>query len=86
MSGWMELGKLDPGPGGSPPEEIVVQQSSYQLPAWAKTAAMGLVAGAVVGMVVVPVMSSQGILNESKSWHASAVGAAVAVPLVAMYA
>jgi hypothetical protein len=91
-SGWLELGKLDPGPGGSPEQEVMVQQSSgMSLPAWAnsknaKLAGMGLVAGTVVGVVVVPFLAKRKIISKSKAWHASAVGAAVAVPLVAMYA
>jgi|ETNmetMinimDraft_1059919.scaffolds.fasta_scaffold121839_2 hypothetical protein len=61
------------------------------MPGWmnkknAKLAGMGLVAGAAVGMVIVPFLSNKKIISKSKSWHAAAVGAAVATPLVASYA
>lgn len=61
------------------------------MPGWmnkknAKLAGMGLVAGAAVGMVVVPFLSDRKIISKSKSWQAAAVGAAVATPLVASYA
>jgi len=88
---WMDLGKVDPGPGGGP-EEQVVQQASYQLPAWAKTVGMAAVAGAAVGMIVVPVLMSQGMFVKTSmskkklAWRSSAIGAAVAVPLLAAYA
>ena len=52
----------------------------------AKLAGMGLVAGAAVGMVVVPFLTKRKIISKSKSWQAAAVGAAVATPLVASYA
>lgn len=61
------------------------------MPGWmnkknAQLAGMGLVAGAAVGMVVVPFLSSKKIISKSKSWQVAAVGAAVATPLVASYA
>lgn len=95
-SGWMELGHLDPGVPGSVVEhghtEPLVQQSSgMSLPAWAnsrnaKLAGMGLVAGAVVGVVVVPFLANRKIISKSKTWQVAAAGAAFASPIVAAYA
>ena len=91
-TGWLELGKMDPGPGGSPPEEAVVQQGGgMSLPGWANTrnvklAGMGLVAGAVVGVVVVPFLANRKIISKSKTWQVAAAGAAFASPIVASYA
>ncbi len=91
-SGWMELGKMDPGHPGSPPEEAVIQQSGgMSLPAWAnsrnaKLAGMGLVAGAVVGVVIVPFLANRTIISKSKTWQVAAAGAAFASPIVAAYA
>lgn len=52
----------------------------------AKLAGMGLVAGAVVGVIVVPMLSKRKIISKSKSWQVASVGAAIATPLVAAYA
>jgi len=52
----------------------------------AKKAAVGLVAGAVVGMVLLKVPMYNSMMSKDKSWQAAALGAAVAVPLAAMYA
>ncbi len=62
-----------------------------RMPGWmnqknAKLAGMGLVAGAAVGMVIVPFLANKKIISKSKSWQAAAVGAALATPLVASYA
>ena len=52
----------------------------------AKLAGMGLVAGAAVGMVVVPFLAKRKIISKSKTWQVASVGAAIATPLVASYA
>ena len=52
----------------------------------AKLAGMGLVAGAAVGMVIVPFLAKRKIISKSKSYQVAAVGAAIATPLVASYA
>ena len=51
-----------------------------------KKAGVGLVAGAVVGMALLKVPAYSKMMTKQKSWQAAAVGAAVAVPLAAMYA
>ena len=51
-----------------------------------KKAGVGLVAGAVVGMVLLKVPMYNSMMSKDKSWQAAALGAAVAVPLAAMYA
>ncbi len=51
-----------------------------------KQAGVGLVAGAVVGMALLKVPAYSKMMTKQKSWQAAAVGAAVAVPLAAMYA
>ena len=85
---------MDPGPGGSPPEELhpaVSTSNGSRMPGWmnqknAKLAGMGLVAGAAVGMVIVPFLAKKKIISKSKSWQVASVGAAIATPLVAAYA
>lgn len=52
----------------------------------AKLAGMGLVAGAAVGMVIVPFLAKRKIISKSKTWQVASVGAAIATPLVASYA
>ncbi len=76
-----EMHPLDSGASGG----------GSSMPGWmskknAKLAGMGLVAGAAVGMVIVPFLTNKKIISKSKSWQAAAVGAAVATPLVASYA
>ena len=68
-----------------------VSSSSSRMPGFlnarnAKLAGMGLVAGAVVGVIVVPMLSKRKIISKSKSWQVASVGAAIATPLVAAYA
>lgn len=69
----------------------VSTSNGSRMPGWmnqknAKLAGMGLVAGAAVGMVIVPFLAKKKIISKSKSWHAAAIGAALATPLVASYA
>ena len=52
----------------------------------AKKAGYGLVAGAVIGMVLLRVPMYNNMMTKDKSWQAAAIGAAVAVPLATMYA
>jgi hypothetical protein len=52
----------------------------------AKKAGYGLVAGAVIGMVLLRVPAYSKMMTKDKSWQAAAIGAAVAVPLASMYA
>ena len=52
----------------------------------AKKAGYGLVAGAVIGMVLLRVPMYSKMMTKDKSWQAAAIGAAVAVPLASMYA
>ena len=52
----------------------------------AKKAGYGLVAGAVIGMVLLRVPAYSKMMTKGKSWQAAAIGAAVAVPLASMYA
>jgi hypothetical protein len=52
----------------------------------AKKAGYGLVAGAVIGMVLLRVPMYNNMMTKDKSWQAAAIGAAVAVPLASMYA
>ncbi len=96
-----EFGSIDPGPGGGPvvqpppPTPIPVPPlpapTTSRVPGWmnqrnAKLAGMGLVAGAAVGMVVVPFLANRKIISKSKTWQVASVGAAIATPLVAAYA
>tara|TARA_B100000900_G_scaffold412468_1_gene434322 strand:- start:874 stop:1200 length:327 start_codon:yes stop_codon:yes gene_type:complete len=79
---------------GLPDDELhpkIKAQSSSMMPAFlnqrnAKLAGMGLVAGAAVGMVVVPFLAKRKIISKSKTWQVASVGAAIATPLVASYA
>ncbi len=98
MSGWLDFGEITPGPpeggGGAPPPQTTVTTASsggMSMPNWinqrnAKLAGMGLVAGAVVGVVIVPFLANRKIISKSKTWQVASVGAAVATPLVAAYA
>jgi len=61
-------------------------QSGSSMRVLAKKAGVGLVAGAVVGMVLLKVPMYNSMMSKDKSWQAAALGAAVAVPLAAMYA
>lgn len=74
-----------------PPQTAASGNGGLSMPGWvnqknAKLAGMGLVAGAAVGMVIVPFLAKRKIISKSKTWQAAAVGAAVATPLVASYA
>ena len=73
------------------PPIVTQSSSSSRMPGFvnarnAKLAGMGLVAGAVVGVIVVPMLSKRKIISKSKSWQVASVGAAIATPLVAAYA
>ena len=70
---------------------IIVNNGGSMMPNWlnqknATRAGMGLVAGAVVGMVIVPFLTKRKIISKSKTWQVAAVSAAIATPLVASYA
>ena len=95
------FGEITPGPGGgdvqppgptpTPIPEPTPITSTSRIPGWmnqrnAKLAGMGLVAGAAVGMVVVPFLANRKIISKSKTWQVASVGAALATPLVAAYA
>ena len=72
------------------PQQSVVttatSSSGYSMKAVAKKAGYGLVAGAVIGMVLLRVPMYNNMMTKDKSWQAAAVGAAIAVPLASMYA
>ena len=51
-----------------------------------KKAGLGLIAGAAVGVVMLNVPAYNKMMTKQKSWQAAAVWAAVAVPLVTVYA
>ena len=74
-----------------PPQVNAQSSTSMSMPGFlnrknAKLAGMGLVAGAAVGMVVVPFLAKRKIISKSKTWQVASVGAAIATPLVASYA
>ena len=70
-----------------PPSTVVTTSSSgSSMRSVAKKAGYGLVAGAVVGMVLLKVPAYSKMMSKGKSWQAAAIGAAVAVPLATMYA
>ena len=70
-----------------PPSTVVTTRSSgSSMRRDAKKAGYGLVAGAVVGMVLLKVPAYSKMMSKGKSWQAAAIGAAVAVPLATMYA
>jgi hypothetical protein len=69
----------------------VSTSNGSRMPGWANTrnaklAGMGLVAGAVVGVVIVPFLANRKIISKSKTWQVAAAGAAFASPIVAAYA
>ena len=72
------------------PQQSVVttatSSSGYSMKDVAKKAGIGLVAGAVIGMVLLRVPMYNNMMTKDKSWQAAAVGAAIAVPLATMYA
>ena len=71
------------------PQSTVVTTSSNgssSMTSIAKKAGYGLVAGAVIGMVLLRVPMYSNMMTKDKSWQAAAIGAAVAVPLATMYA
>jgi hypothetical protein len=67
-------------------ETMMVSSSGYSMKDVAKKAGIGLVAGAVIGMVLLRVPMYNNMMTKDKSWQAAAVGAAIAVPLASMYA
>jgi len=67
-------------------ETMMVSSSGYSMKDVAKKAGIGLVAGAVIGMVLLRVPMYNNMMTKDKSWQAAAVGAAIAVPLATMYA
>ena len=72
-----------------PPTSVVTtatSSSGYSMKDVAKKAGIGLVAGAVIGMVLLRVPMYNNMMTKDKSWQAAAVGAAIAVPLASMYA
>lgn len=74
-----------------PPQVKAQSSTSMSMPGFlnqknAKLAGMGLVAGAAVGVVIVPFLAKRKIISKSKSWQVASVGAAIAAPLVASYA
>ena len=70
-----------------PPSTLVTTSSSgSSMRSVAKKAGYGLVAGAVIGMVLLRVPMYSKMMTKDKSWQAAAIGAAVAVPLASMYA
>jgi hypothetical protein len=69
-----------------PPVVVNSNSNNSNMSNMAKKAGMGLVAGAVVGMILLKVPAWSGMMTKQKSWQAAAVGAAIAVPLVSMYA
>jgi len=65
--------------------------SGMSMPGWAnkrnaKLAGMGLVAGAAVGVVIVPFLTKRRIISKTKSWQVAAASVAIATPLVVAYA
>ena len=120
-TGWMELGKVDPGPDLPPPDMSELEARAFMtsdaaytytqpraslpsgrplLPEDTVTTAkkvskdmfMVLATGAVVGTILVSgVLMNQGLIVKSSmskkkiAVRSSAVGAAVAVPIVAYY-
>jgi len=72
-----------------PQSEVITTTSSNggsSMTGIAKKAGYGLVAGAVIGMVLLRVPMYSNMMTKDKSWQAAAIGAAVAVPLATMYA
>ena len=71
-----------------PPSTVMTTTSSSgsSMRSVAKKAGYGLVAGAVIGMVLLRVPAYSKMMTKDKSWQAAAIGAAVAVPLASMYA
>lgn len=71
-----------------PPSTVMTTTSSSgsSMRSVAKKAGYGLVAGAVIGMVLLRVPMYSKMMTKDKSWQAAAIGAAVAVPLASMYA
>ena len=71
-----------------PPPTVMTTTSSSgsSMRSVAKKAGYGLVAGAVIGMVLLRVPAYSKMMTKDKSWQAAAIGAAVAVPLASMYA
>ena len=69
-----------------PPVTAASGNGGMAMPSWAKKAGIGLIAGAAVGMLLLQVPAYSKMMSKQKSWQAAAIGAAVAVPLVATYA
>mgnify|MGYP001203337551 FL=1 len=96
MAGWLDLGHPHETDGdffrshgmdqeNAPSMDVLHPRvSEGKMQEAGKKAAMGLVIGAVVGGALLQIPAWNKMMSKQKSWQAAAVGAAVAVPLVAV--